>query len=262
MPLPPAAPMEPLSLNRLPSTDALSGTVLALDLVDGGTLELAIADERIRWIAAGVDWAGEGDDPSDVVEAAPGVYLIDVDFEQFERGTEAVTVVADVAGGWALVAHQERFHPEQTWSRGPEVTHTFAAARIRGAVQSGEQPAPTRELIGHRHLYRYSPRNVYEHIYINSGAMCGHNVNTMGTPGRADCHPASYHRIRDGVYLVGWREYDSAAGMLAVIDLGAGQATGKVLHPEHFLRSVSRPFGGPIIWAGAAPDYPDGLEPR
>ncbi len=261
MPLTPGPPMEPLSANRLPSTDALSGETLVLELIDGGRLVIEFRGETAAWVAEDLSWQGAGEDPCDVVEAADGVFFIDIDFQDFIRGLEAVTVIVAKRTGWALMVFQERFHPEETWSRGPEVRHEFSVARLDGRVQVGPAPGPTRDLIGHHHLYRYSPANLYEHLYLSSEKVCAHNVSTVGTPGRADCHPAAYYRITEHVYLVAWREYDSAAGMLSVLDLERMQCTGKVLHPEHFLRSVTRPFGGPITLVGATA-YPDGLEPR
>ena len=256
-----AAPRESLAANRLPSTDALRGIELILDLVDGGSFRCAIGDGSAAWTATGTRWHGDGNDPVDVVEAAAGVFFIDIDFTDFSRMLEAVTIVWDRAAGSALVVRQRRFHPEETWSRGPEVVHEFFPARVAGAELQGELPAPTRDLVGRRHLYRYSPNNLYEHIYLNSQKFCAHNVSTFGTPGRADCHPVSYFRIRDGVYVVAWREYDSAVGMVTVLDLEAGRSTGKAHDPEHFLRSVSRPFGGYLTEVDTVVDYPDGLRP-
>ncbi|MFT4211282.1 MAG: MoaF C-terminal domain-containing protein [Microbacterium sp.] len=261
MPPTPPAPMESLATFRLPSTDALAGTALDLRLEGGGRLLLEVGERTAAWQADGRDWAGSGDDPVDVVEAAPGTFFIDVDFTEFVRAQEAVTVVVAPATGWALVIHQERFHPEETWSRGPEIRHEFTAARIHGVEQTGDAPAPTRDLIGRRHLYRYSPKNLYEHIYINSQKFVGHNVSTTGTPGRADCHLITHYRFADDVYVVGWREYDSGSAMVALLDLDALRTTAKVLHPEGFLHAVSRGIGGHIIPVGESPDYPDGLQP-
>ncbi|WP_460942952.1 MoaF C-terminal domain-containing protein [Okibacterium endophyticum] len=259
--MPTAGPPESMAANRLPSTDALDGGELALELVDGGMLSVAIGGGRARWAATGVGWQGGGDDPVDVVEAAPELYFIDIDFTEFDRMLEAVSIVWDRASGWALLVHQRRFHPEETWSRGPEVLHDFSVARVAGSKPAGTPPAVTRELIGRRHLYRYSPNNLYEHIYLSSQKFCAHNVHTFGTPGRADCHPVSYYKMRDDVFVVTWREYDSAVGMVTVLDLDAGRSSGKAHDPEHFLRSTSRPFGGFITEITDAIDYPDGLQP-
>lgn len=262
MPLTTSGPMEPLSMNRLASSQVLAGTSLILELEGGGRVQVHFGAQTVQWTASDVDWAGSGEDPCDVVEVRPGVCFIDIDFQEFTRALEALTIVTDATTGWALVIHQERFHPEQTWSRGPEVRHVVSAARIDGAVQRGPAPAVTRDLIGQRHLHRYSTHNVYEHIYLSSTTMCGHNVRTIGTPGRADCHPLQMYRMALQLYVVAWREYDSAAAMIALLDLDALQITGKVLDPEHFLRSANRAFGGPIIPVGHAPAYPVGLEPR
>lgn len=50
----------------------------AIGYDDALTVELSGA--AARWTAEGVDWAGPGEDVAAVVEAAPGVFFIDVDF--------------------------------------------------------------------------------------------------------------------------------------------------------------------------------------
>ena len=259
----PVGPPESLAAFRLPSTDALAGSRFDLDwaepfLEDGG-LSLTVEDGKVTWEATAVSWAGKGHDDADVVEAAPGTYFIDIDVA--EPALDSLTVVLNPATGWALAVHQRRFHPEDTWSRGPEVSQEFLVAKLSDAAPQGEAPALTRDLIGRRHLYRYSPNNLYEHVYLNSRKFCGHNVHTFGTPGRADCHPVTYYRFDEDVYVIGWREYDSAVAMVSVLDLKAKRATAKAHAPEHFLRSVNRPIGGHITEVTASMTYPDDLQP-
>jgi hypothetical protein len=204
---------------RLPSTDALNGQSFALEY----------------------DMALRIDGSWDVVEIAAGTYFADVD----RPGHEALTVVLSVATGWALVVHQRR-DPTVT-GRGPAAAHTFTAARIAGCERSGPPPAPTRDLIGRWHRYRYSPGNLYEHIYVSENRFVSHNVATKGTPDRADCHPVSYWKVAPGLYLIGWREFDSQASMVMVENLHDLRVTGKALHPASDAESVSIPIGGVIL---------------
>lgn len=260
MSAPKGGPPESLAAFRLPSTDALDGRAFTLSLTGGGEIALKFTEPgRAEWIAGGVQWAGSGIDPVDVVEVASGTYFIDVDFGV--PALESVTIILREPTGWALVVHQRRFHPEETWSRGPEVTQEFTVGRIVGSEQVGEAPATTRDLIGKRHFYRYSPSNLYEHIYLNSRKFCGHNVHTFGTPGRADCHPATYYKIDENLYVFAWREYDSAVAMVSFLNMTTLRATAKAHAPEHFLRSSNRAIGGHIIPATGDATYPDGLEP-
>ncbi|MFT4212075.1 MAG: MoaF C-terminal domain-containing protein [Microbacterium sp.] len=261
---------------RLPSTTALVGAKIGLAGQAGGTLGIELLPDgvarwtahevawqhggRAEWTQAGGEetWSGAGQAPVDVVELRDGVFFVDLDLD--EPATDAATVIVDVNGGWALIVHQRRIQPRETWSRGPEVLHVFAAATVEGTTPTGAAPAPTRDLVGKRHLYRYSAHNLYEHVYLNSEKFCSHNVNTLFTPSRADCHPASHFSFGDDLYVFTWREYDSGTGMVSALDLRTLRATAKAHAPEGWGRSVSRPIGGHIIPAGGL-DYPDGLEP-
>jgi len=205
-------------------------------------------------------WANAGEGPADVVQVAPETWMVDVDCAR--PALDSLVVVAAKATGWAIVVHQSRFHPRETWSRGPAVVQTFAAARIAGGEQHGPLPAPTRDLIGARHLLRYDRNNLYEHVYLNSERFCSHNVHTRGTPGRADCHPASYWKLADGLYVFAWREYDSAAAMVFTYNLNDLRATGMAHAPDTFMRSENRPIGGHILPVTETVSYPDGLTPR
>jgi hypothetical protein len=207
-----------LTAFRLPSTDALDGRTVTLE--GGGTLRI--------------------DKSWDVVEIAPGTYFADVGLP----GHDALTVVLSLATGWALTVGQRR-DPAVT-GRGPAAEHTFTVARIAGLEQSGPAPAPTRDLVGRWHRYRYSPDNLYEHIYISDDRFVSHNVATEGTPDRADCHPVSYWKVAPCLYLIAWREFDSQASMVMAENLVDLRVTGKVLHPASPASSVSVPIGGVI----------------
>jgi hypothetical protein len=214
-----------LAAFRLPGTGALDGQKVTLVFEDGGALELQITSR------------------DDVVEVAPGAFFIDRGVA--DQPHEALTVVLSYVTGWALVVHQRR-DPSVT-GRGPAASHTFSPARIAGQDQSGPAPAPTRDLVGRWHRYRYSPQNLYEHIYVSGERFVSHNVDTQNTGDRADCHPVSYYQVAPDLYVVTWREFDSQASMVMVENLDQLQATGKALHPVSADRSAAIPIGGRIL---------------
>jgi MoaF C-terminal domain/MoaF N-terminal domain len=233
-----------LAAYRLPGTGALDGQSVELELADGGQLTLLFKDTAVTWSAAGV---GDGTDPCDVVEVASGTYFVDIDIT--EPAHDALTVVLSQVTGWALVIHQRR-DPAVT-GRGPAAEHTFHVATVAGpeaqAEAQGPPPEPTRDLVGRWHRYRYSPGNLYEHVYISGDRFVSHNVDTQHTDDRADCHPVSYYRFGPDLYVVTWREFDSQASMVMVENLAQLRVTGKALHPQSAERSVSRPIGGYIL---------------
>ncbi len=230
---------------RLPSTDALHGRAFELTFEDGAALSLIFnADKTVQWAARDVAWSGEGRDHCDVVEVATGVWFVDIDLNL--PALDAVTVVLNEVTGWALVIHQHR-EPTEEHAYGPAVQHSFYPASIGGLAQIGKAPHETRELLGRWHLYRYSPENLYEHIYLSSTKMCSHNLKTQNTQGRADCHDTSYYKVSDFLYVITWREHYSQAAMVFAENLATLTTTGKVLHPVSPDRSVSVPIGGVVM---------------
>jgi hypothetical protein len=225
---------------RLPSTAALAGSRFTLPLTEGGAVRLDFAaNGKADWHASGVPWADSGSDAYDAVEVVPEIFFIDIDFEA--RPLEALTLLLAPGRGHALLAHQSR-----TPRANPAVAQTFFATSIDGVSPVGPAPAPTTDFVGRWHRMRYSPENLYEHIYVSNSRMFSHNLRTQNTLGRADCHDASYWRFSENLYLVGWREKDSEAGMMMCEDLSTRRATGKVLHPLSNDRSGSAPIGGYI----------------
>ena len=225
---------------RLPSTAALTGLRFKLPLTAGGTVNLEFsANGKAGWHASGVPWTDSGSDTYDAVEVGPGIFFIDIHFEA--RPLEALTLLLAPARGHALLVHQARA-PRAN----PAVAQAFLAASIGGVSPVGPAPTPTTDFMGRWHRMHYSPENLYEHIYVSHSRMFSHNLRTQNTPGRADCHDASYWCFSEGLYLVGWREKDSEAGMILCEDLGNRRATGKVLHPMSNDRSGSAPIGGYI----------------
>jgi hypothetical protein len=176
-----------------------------------------------------------------VVEVAPSVYFADTGTSPHR----ALSAVLSLATGWALVIEQER--DPGVRGRGPAALHCFLPGSIAGLGQHGPAPAPTADLVGRWHRYRYAPGNLYEHVYISSTRFVSHNLDTTGTPDRADCHPVSYYKVAPALYVIAWCEFGSQASMVMVENLDQLRVTGKVLHPESADRSVSRPVGGIIL---------------
>ncbi len=231
-----------LTAFRLPSTSALDGATYVLTLADGGSVKLRFDGGAASWTADDVPWQrhGHGTGACDVVEIAPEVYFADI--EVTDPAHDALTVVMAMGTGWALVVHQRR--DPGAFGRGPAATHTFAVARIGGLEATGPPPAPTSDLVGRWHRYRYSEHNLYEHIYVSQSRFVSHNVATEGTPDRADCHPVSYYKVAPELYVVAWREFDSQASMVMAENLDQLRVTGKALHPASPEESVNLPIGG------------------
>ena len=251
--------IDPLDVFRLPSTENLEGKELSLSFLDGGSMHVGIAGGVARFTVAGRDWPEEGEGPVDAVELRNHVYFVDIDTQ--DPGLDGMTLVLLYNLGWGMAVHQRRVLPEEQWSRGPEVQQGFAVGSIDGCGQTGPAPALTRDLVGARNFLMMGPKNLYEHLYLNSMKLFAHHVYTNVVRGKAEVQRATYYKLDEQLYMVAFREMDNAAGLITIEDYANHRMTGKAFHPLTMFESCSRPIGGMIIPVSPAPAYPDDLEP-
>ncbi|MEO5920226.1 MAG: MoaF N-terminal domain-containing protein, partial [Pseudolysinimonas sp.] len=187
---------EGIDTNRLPRTDALAGRSITVALADGGTLTTDFDLDTVTWTASGVAWAGGSTDDYEAISIGVGAFW--VDFSIADRRVETITMAFSPASGWALVVHSviggEDFTTET------RVVQSFHPGRVAGGVADVELPAPTRDLIGKRTLFRYSANHLYEHIYLSSRRFTWHNL--IGEQrGHAAAELATTYKLEDGMYL-------------------------------------------------------------
>jgi hypothetical protein len=248
---------------RLPSTNELNGQKFSVTFSGGGTISLRLSDGVAHFSTSGLPWPESGQGPVDVVALREGVYFVDIDIE--EPAVDGLTLVLLEKTGWAMAVHHRFEFPEDPnrhlWDRGPFVKRDYRIGAIDGKKQSGASPALTRELIGGRDFVMMGPKNLYEHIYINSKKVFVSQVVTPIVPGKVEAEPGAYHKLDDGLYLVSFSEYDNDVAIITVNDYKSKMMTGKAHHPISFTESRSRPIGGKIIPVNGKLTYPDGLEP-
>ena len=244
-----------LGFNRLPSSDALAGTTLALTLEDGGQATIAFdRDHGCTWSGVPGFTATSGQASTDVVEAAPGVYFIDLLLSPDEP--ETVNVIADTTTRRALIVGT-RMNPPVV--RDTRLSQQFTTATINGGAVTGTAAAPTRDLVNHRALYHYSPETTYEHIYINT-KWYAYQCVSGARRGDCGCDPVSYYKIRDDLYVVTWREILIDIAVVFVYDMKAMRTTGKawgLLGVPPQMRNA--PAGAHIEMLQGA-NYPAGVE--
>ena len=257
--------IDPLDLYRLPSTEILGGRTFTVTFAGGGSLVVELgdgADSTAHFSAVGMPeqmWPTSGQGAWNVVEVRAGLYLLDIDVEA--PASDGLTLALLTGTGWALAVYQRREVPEELWSRGPDVSQDFRVGTIDGQTPVGSGPALTRDLVGARNLMLMGPENLYEHLYVNTQKIFVHHVHTNVATGKCERHPATFYRLADGLYLIGFREMDNAAGMIIVEDYETRRMTGKVLHPVSMFESRSRYLGGKLVPVNGAVSYPDGLDP-
>jgi hypothetical protein len=254
-----AAVASGLSVNRLPSTRVLAGKVWRLALQDGTSAEVHFDAQGSgsRWQGLpGLALPAQGTATSDVVEAAPGVFFIDLLLPG--QTEETVAVIADTRSGQALVVATrmgERERPGATRFR-----QRFTAATIEGGPTTGTVPMPTTDLTGRRALYRYSADTVYEHVYLNTRWYAYQCLKGMRR-GDAGCDEASYYKLADDLYVVAWRELLIDIAAVFAYDMRAMRTTGKAWGIAGASTDIRNIPAGAFIEPLAGAEYPDDVVP-
>jgi hypothetical protein len=126
----------------------------------------------------------------------------------------------------------------------PQVSQEFWAATTDGGPATGEIPGPSRDLIGKRAVYRYSPHHLYEHIYLSSqryGWQCLEGVQR----GHGDTDLSTVWKFADGLYLFCFREFRIAVASVWLHGEGVSEHSraGGHIYP---LGAVSYPDAQPV----------------
>ena len=87
--------------------------------------------------------------------------------------------------------------------------------------------APTDELVGLRNHYRYSPSEVYEHIYLNPRFYAWQCLEGV-EKGLCDTDRCHYYKIAEQLYLFVWQEKIVPTLGLVLIDLQQHRSDGKI----------------------------------
>lgn len=200
---------------RLPNA-TLAGTALTVTLDDDTVLHLAFGADAVTWEASGSIQAPVGTtDPYDAVAVREDVVFVNLPLESRER--EALTLVYSTTTHRAtvVVSHIAEEAAEGT----PQVSQRFFAGVTDGGEATGEVPGPSRDLIGKRNVYRYSPVHLYEHVYLSSQRYSWQCLQGVQR-GHGDTDLSTVWRFADGLYLFCFREFRIAVASVWLHDLG------------------------------------------
>ena len=200
---------------RLPDAD-LSGQSIVVRLDDGPTIRLDFVDSTtVRWSSTGTIVAAETDDPYEAVAVRSDVTFVNLPFTSRQR--ESLTLVFSTTTTRALgvlsVIQAEAVEDV------PQVAQHFWGGTIDGGPVGGTPPGPSRDLIGRRNLYRYSPEHLYEHVYLSSERYCWQCVQGVQR-GHGDVDMSTVWKFEDGLYLFCFREFKIAVASVWLHDLG------------------------------------------
>jgi hypothetical protein len=220
----------------LAQTNQLSGRTVNLHLEDGSTSKLQFLDSsQLRW--QGDQHAFSTAVPYRATEIRPGIVLLSVSHP--DKPASAIAVVLDLPLGicTALRGHlpsrAEAMEPLLTRiARGSELTSvraTFLAGAIDAPWKAATaRHAKTRDLIGKRIEYTYSPTEKYEHLYLNEQLYTWHCLSGSER-GLADTDRCEYRKIADDLYLFVWREKIVPTLGIVLVDLTQLRTTGQIL---------------------------------
>ncbi|TGN98229.1 molybdenum cofactor biosynthesis F family protein [Burkholderia sp. USMB20] len=219
--------------NILTPVNALVGRSLALGDATGAWRVYTFEAGALQWRDVATGTGGHA--PCRVTGLRDDLYFVDY-IDPVARAT-SVSLVIDVGRGvWTSVigtlpteadTHVDAF---TRVSRGLPLTGVDAAFRhgtLGGHAQPGPLHGPTRELIGKRTMYRYSPTECYEHIYLNENFYAWQCLQGV-EGGLADVDRCHYFRIADELYLFVWREKVVPTLGVVLIDLAQRKTDGKI----------------------------------
>lgn len=219
----------------LPNAAELAGQSFELNFANGWQIGHRFDAEQVHWHAA--DGHSSGSATYRATSLRPGIYL--VDFLKNEGGQHwSISLVLDTltASFTAVIGRL----PEAAETREGLYGRALAGKPLTGVQadflhgslnkpwQDGACPhAPTEELVGVRNLYRYSPTEVYEHIYLNRDYYSWQCLKGV-EQGLCDTDRAHYYKIAEQLYLFVWREKIVPTLGLIVIDLQQHRSDGKI----------------------------------
>ncbi|MFC6354722.1 MoaF C-terminal domain-containing protein [Luethyella okanaganae] len=237
---------------RLPNID-LGGTRLALTLHDGTVIALVFETDVVVWEAHGsISSAAGTRDPYDAIAARDDVIFVNLPLESVER--EAITIVYSTTTHRATVVHSAI--GDQDIGGAPRVRQTFWSAVTDAGTPSSDEPGPSRDLIGKRNLYRYSPEHLYEHVYVSSQRYAWQCLEGVQR-GHGDMDLSTVWKFDHGLYLFCFREFRIAVASVWLHDLGyALHTTGIFLGLNGSGESEHSRAGGHIYPIGSVA-YPD-----
>lgn len=241
---------------RLPAVD-LTGISVSFRFDGETALDIVFDDDQnATWSSDGLLSASGGNrDPYDAVQVRPDVTFLNLPLTS--RGREAITVVWNRVTGRALLTHSA-IAPEPTPGV-PQVGQTFAAGVVEGVSVTGAKPGPSRDLIGMRNVYRYSPNHLYEHVYLSSERYAWQCVRGEQR-GHGDVDMSTVWKFEHGLYLFCFREFVIPVASVWLHDLGYELRTTGVFLGINGQGNAQHSRAGGHIYPLGSVTYPD-IEP-
>ncbi|AJT41303.1 MoaF C-terminal domain-containing protein [Psychromicrobium lacuslunae] len=235
---------------RLPQSDR-SGQHLEFVLDSGETLAVDFLDAQTAQWSAALELLSDsqGKAEYDAVQVRSEAYFLNLKLDG-----SSLTVAYSTATGRAVLV--ESLIAETESPGVPRVRQHFQAARLQGVQASGEQPAESRDLIGLRNIYRYSPSHLYEHVYISSERYAWQCLEGVQR-GHGDMDLATVWKLAEGLYVFCFREFRIPVASVWLHDLGYQLKTTGIFLGLNGSGEVEHSRGGGDIYPLGSVRYPD-----
>lgn len=241
-----------IDTNRLPATEALTGSSHKVAFDDGRRLELVFAKGEVKWS----DGKDSGSDKSEVIEVAPKTYFIEIIFAGRPKEAETLilnTVTRRVLSIYSVVRDAKDAVGE------PQVAQIFRSGVIEDGAASGPVPHESRDLIGLRAHFTYSPNHVYEHTYLSSQRYAWQCLVGVQR-GHGDVDLTTTYKFDDNLYIFTFREFKIAVASTFFYNFNDMRSTGKFLGITGDGRIQNSPAGA-FIRKASMTYYLPGQEP-
>ncbi|MDF3084988.1 molybdenum cofactor biosynthesis F family protein [Burkholderia sola] len=219
--------------NVLAPVDALVGRTLTLDDASGAWRIYMFEPGALQWRDAATGTDGRA--ACRVTRLRDGLYFVDY-IDATARATSVSLVIDLDTGVWTAVVGTLPTEADTRIDAFTRVAHglpltavdaQFRHGTLGGHARPGPLHAPTRELIGKRTMYRYSPTECYEHIYLNENFYAWQCLQGV-EGGLADVDRCHYFRIAEELYLFVWREKVVPTLGVVLIDFAQRKTDGKI----------------------------------
>ncbi|GAA1972554.1 MoaF C-terminal domain-containing protein [Microbacterium pumilum] len=237
---------------RLPNV-SLEGQSLDLVLDDGTSISLSFAASEVTWTADGAIGAPPGTtDEYDAVAVREDVIFVNLPLSSRDR--TALTLVYSTSTHRVVAVLS--YIAQQAIEGTPQVTQRFWAGVTGGGTATGEVPAPSRDLVGKRNVYRYSPHHLYEHVYLSSQRYTWQCLEGVQR-GHGDTDLSTVWKFADGLYLFCFREFRIAVASVWLHDLSYQLRTTGIFLGLNGAGDAEHSRGGGHIYPLGSVAYPD-----
>ena len=248
-----------IATNRLPATERLVGSEYRITLSDSTDMTMKFVDgNAFEWnCTVGPNAGTSGKDWYEAIEVGDKVVFIDTLYQSRRR--EATTIIINELTRRVLAVVSTV--AEEKVPGEPQVGQQFLTGVLGdpSVAPTGPEPAPSRDLIGLRAFYSYSPEHLYEHVYLNSERYCWQCL--IGAQrGHGDTDMATTYKFDEDLYVFTFREFKISVASVFFYNMRQLRSTGKFLGVTSS-GEIENNSAGAFIQKVSMTYYPDDAQP-